>query len=143
MKTFKIKYALVACAILASVTALTSCSKDNKTTPDPVQPVAEVKTVKGSWTGKYGAGNNEPHLFFSANIKESGLLELKDKDGKITGTGTWELTDNETFHATYKYAQIIGVTYTLNAKYNEEAETMNGSWSSNIDNGGEFFWDKD
>lgn len=143
MKTFKIKSALVACAILASATAMTSCSKDNKIAPNPVQPVAEVKTIEGSWTGKYGGGNNEPTLFFAANIKEAGLLEIKDKDGKITGTGTWELKDNETFHATYKYPQVIGVTYTLDAKYNEEAKTMNGSWSSNIPTGGEFYWNKD
>lgn len=143
MKTFKIKAALVILSIAVSANTLVSCSKENKISPDPVQPVVEAKTIKGSWTGKYGSGNNEPHLFFSANIKDAGLLEIKDAEGKITGTGTWELTDNATFNATYTYTQIIGVTYTLAAKYDEDAQTLNGSWSSNIINGGEFYLNKD
>ena len=143
MKTFKIKSALVILSIAVSATTLVSCSKENKVSPAPVQPVAEAKTIKGSWTGKYGSGNNVPNLFFSANIKDAGLLEIKDAEGKVTGTGTWELIDNATFNATYTYTQIIGVTYKLAAKYDEDAKTLNGSWSSNIINGGEFYLNKD
>ncbi len=139
MKSFNIKPALVVIAL--GTATLVSCKKENPVVPE--QPAPVVKTIEGSWTGKYGGGNNTPDSYFAFNIKPEGLLEVKNEQGAITGTGSWELTDEETFEATYSYTNNLIVTYSLTAKYNKEAGTINGSWSPNIGlGGGDFYLNK-
>lgn len=139
MKSFKIKSALV--VIVLGTTALVSCKKENTVVPE--QPAPVVKTIEGSWTGKYGGNNEDPNEFFAFNIKADGVLEVKNQQDEVTGSGTWELVDEDMFKATYAYTQNPIMSYTLTAKYNKEAGTLNGSWVPNIGiGGGDFFLNK-
>jgi hypothetical protein len=139
MKSFKIKPALVVIAL--GTATLVSCKKEKTVVPE--QQVPAAKTIEGSWAGKYGSGNKEPNVYFAFNIKPQGVLEVKNEQGEITGSGTWKLTDEDIFEASYSYTQNLVVIYSLTAKYDKEAETLNGSWAPSIGlGGGDFFLNK-
>lgn len=137
MKALNIK-ALIAAFLLATTT-LISCKKDDKI--EPQQPAPVVKTIEGSWIGKYGQGNIEPNKFFAFNIKPNGLLEVKDENNAVTGIGTWVLEEG-VFTGKYEY-EGLAIKYKTVAKYDEDAGTLVGSWGIGDDTGsGEFYMNK-
>jgi hypothetical protein len=137
MKSLNIKTLITVC--LMATTTLISCKKDEKI--EPQQPAPVVKTIEGSWIGKYGSGNSEPNTFFAFNIKADGVLEIKNEDNEVTGTGTWKLEEG-TFTGTYKYTGLF-IKYNVAAKYESEAGTLTGSWGLGDDTGsGEFYLNK-
>lgn len=137
MKALNIK-ALIAVCLMASIT-LISCKKDKEIEPQQQAPV--VKTIEGSWVGKYGQGNAEPDKFFAFNIKPNGVLEVKNENNEVTGTGTWILEEG-TFTGKYKY-EGLAIQYSVAAKYESEAGTLTGSWGIGNDTGsGEFYMNK-
>ena len=137
MKALNIK-TLIAVFLMAT-TALISCKKDNKI--EPQQPAPVVKTIEGSWVGKYGNGNNEPDKFFAFNIKTGGVLEVKNENNVVTGTGTWKLEEG-VFTGSYTY-DGLAIQYNVAAKYDEEAGNLSGSWGIGEDTGsGEFYMNK-
>jgi hypothetical protein len=140
MKSLKIKTAFV--ALLLAVTTLVSCKKEDKAVPQQPEVPQVVKTIEGTWIGKYGNGNVDPDNFFAANIKKNGLLEIIDENNEVTGTGTWEVADG-IFSAKYKYTGNLLTSFSLAAKYDEDAGTLTGSWGIGNDTGsGDFYWNK-
>lgn len=138
MKVLNIKTLIAVC--LMATTTLISCKKDKEIIPEKPAPV--VKTIEGSWIGKYGSGNNEPTTYYAFNIKANGLLEVKDANNEITGTGTWKLEEN-VFTGVYSYTATPIFKYSLAAKYDGEAGTVKGSWGIGLDTGsGEFYLNK-
>lgn len=147
MKSLKIKQVLTIC-LLAATATLMSCSKDNdpapqqQNPPPPPPPPPVVKTIEGTWIGKYGSGNNEPNKFFGCNIKPNGAFEIINKDNVVTANGTWTLEDNN-FKATYTYNEGIAIPFFLSAKYDEDAEKISGDWGEDENVGsGTFYFDK-
>jgi hypothetical protein len=137
MKALNIKTLIAVC--LMATTTMISCKKDDKI--EPQQPAPVVKTIEGSWIGKYGSGNSEPDEFFAFNIKPNGVLEVKNENNVVTGSGTWKLEDG-VFTGTYKY-EGFAVKYNVASKYDEEAGTLTGSWGIGNDTGsGEFYLNK-
>jgi hypothetical protein len=137
MKALNIK-TLIAVFLMATTT-LISCKKENKA--EPQQPAPVVKTIEGSWIGKYGNANNAPDEFFAFNIKAGGVLEVKNENNEVTGKGTWKLEEG-VFTGLYKY-DGFAVQYNVAAKYDEEAGNLNGSWGIGEDTGsGDFYMNK-
>jgi hypothetical protein len=137
MKTLMIKKMLTVC--LFATATLVSCKKNNDIAPQQQAPV--VKTIEGSWVGKYGSGNGEPNEFFAFNIKPGGLLDVIDENNEVVGTGTWEMTEN-VFTGKYKYTgNFLG--FSVAAKFNAETGKLTGSWGAgNNTDSGEFYMDK-
>lgn len=137
MKALNIKTLIAVC--LMTTTTLISCKKEEKI--EPQQPAPVVKTIEGSWVGKYGQGNMEPDQFSAFNIKPNGVLEAKNENNEVTGIGTWKLEEG-VFTGTFKN-EGMPIKCSLAAKYNEEAGTLTGSWGFGDDTGsGEFYLNK-
>ena len=132
MKTSQLQ-SFFAFLLLAAV-AFTSCKKDDPAPQDP---------IIGSWIGKYGTGNSTPLTFYSFNILPNGILQVRDFNKAVIGTGKWKL-EEQTFYGVYTY-QDGGDTYNLAAKYEVADGTIIGSWGEGeTDAGaGEFYLNKE
>jgi hypothetical protein len=131
MKTSQLK-SIFAFLLLAAIT-FTSCKKDDPAPQDP---------IVGSWIGKYSTGNVQPATFYSFNILPNGVLQIRDFNKAVIGSGTWKLED-QTFYGVYTYEG--GDTYNLAAKYEAADGTITGSWGEGETNAddGEFFLNKE
>ena len=131
MKTSQLK-SIFAFLLLAAVT-FTSCKKDDPAPKDP---------IVGSWIGKYGVGNSAPSNLFSFNILPNGVLQVRDANKAVIGTGTWKL-EEQTFFGVYTYNNG-GETYNLAAKYEQADNSITGSWGEGESGAaaGEFYLNK-
>ena len=107
---------------LVLVFFVTSCSKDDTTTPANATP-------QGRWagTGQYGTGGGNPTYVFTINFKAGGTVEIVgDNTTAIDfATGTWQMVQ-DSVKATYTYA-ASSATYTLSAKYSASSNIMVGT----------------
>ena len=125
------KFLRIASVALILFFTATACSKkSNNSTPSP-------SSVAGVWVGKYGFGNETPTIFYSFNIKASGIIEELSSTGEVKATGTWEIDNNI---LTAKYTNVAPSTskYSVIGAFNSSTGKILGNWgySSSATNGG-------
>ena len=107
---------------LALVFFVTSCSKDDTTTPANATP-------QGRWvgTGQYGTSGGNPTYVFSINFKAGGTVEIVGNNTTAidNAIGTWQMVQ-DSVKATYTYA-ASSANYTLSAKYSSSSNVMVGT----------------
>jgi hypothetical protein len=111
-------------------TVFLSCKKDNT-------GATASKSLQGKWVGTYGFGNETPHVFYSFNIKASGVIEELSQAGNSKGSGTWNLNGNS-FTATYQWKSPMNTVYSVVAIYDPATGKLTGTWGydNNNTNGG-------
>lgn len=109
-----------------------SCSKKS----DPA-PASTSTSLQGVWVGKYGFDNENPHVFYSFNIKANGIIEELNSTGEVKATGTWKL-DNNIFTAKYINVAPSTSKYSVIGAFNSSMGKILGNWGyeSSATNGG-------
>ncbi len=107
---------------LAMVFLISSCSKDDTTTPVNSTPA-------GTWTGtgQYGTSAGLPTYTFTLNFKANGTVDITGDNGTAIdiATGTWTIVA-DSVRAFYRYAGS-SAEYTLSGKYTAGATVMAGT----------------
>jgi|JI9StandDraft_1071089.scaffolds.fasta_scaffold21855_3 hypothetical protein len=116
----KILFTLV--PALALVLVLSSCSKDDATTPANTTP-------EGTWagTGQYGTTPGNPTYAFTITFKANGTVDITGNNSTAVdvATGTWQLVA-DSVRAAYRYVGS-SADYTLSGKFTSGATVMAGT----------------
>ncbi|HEY3385921.1 MAG TPA: hypothetical protein VGK46_05385 [Saprospiraceae bacterium] len=110
-----------------AVATFISCRKDD-----------EVKTMAGTWEGRWGFGYDPPTYFEKWQLKKGGDLVSFYPDGQVYAEGSWD-ADGDEFEAHYT---PLGenYTYTFTGTFDEDDDEITGIWGESTDpsNGGTF-----
>ena len=100
-----------------------SCKKNK----DTVTPPATV-AVEGSYTGKYGFGNDIPDTDQKYKIKAGGVFqEIGVNSGTVIGEGTWQMNGN-TLTAKYTINFSPYSKYSISATFDAATGKLVGTW---------------
>jgi hypothetical protein len=109
-------------AITALAFLITSCSKDDTTTPTNSTP-------EGTWvgTGQYSTMFGGPTYPFTLTFKANGSIDIVGNNSTAVdnATGTWQLVQ-DSVKATYTYVSSSAV-YTFSGKFTAGATVMAGT----------------
>ena len=106
--------------VLALVAA--ACGGD-----DPAAP--EEAPLAGTWTGTYGTGESSTGFEFIVVVFDADSLGTLDGPGTDPITGGTYTLDGTAFSATYSYL-VSGLSYWLEAEYDDGAGRLTGTWGS-------------
>jgi hypothetical protein len=116
------KNLLILIPALAMLFLVSSCSKDDASTPTNTTPV-------GTWsgTGQYGTTSGNPTYAFTINFKANGTVDITGDNSTAIdiATGTWQLVA-DSVRAAYRYAGS-SADYTLSGKFTAGSNTMVGT----------------
>jgi len=112
----------MAMLMLAAFTFV-SCKKNK----DSVTPPATV-AVEGSYTGKYGFGNDMPDTDQKYKIKAGGIFqEIGVNSNTVIGEGTWQMNGN-TLTAKYTMNFSPYSKYSISATFDAATGKLVGTW---------------
>ncbi len=119
-----LKFAIV---MTVMVIGLVSCKKDD-----------EVKSVAGTWEGKWGFGYETPSFYEKWDLEKGGDLSAYYPDGTLYAVGTWD-EDGDEIEAHYT---PLGESYSyiFIGTYDEDDDEITGEWGDAQEptNGGTF-----
>jgi hypothetical protein len=103
---------------------LASCKKDH----DDIKPQPVPVSVEGTYTGKYGFGNEVPDTDQKYAIKAGGVFqEIGLNSGAVMGSGVWQLNGNIlTAQYTMNFAPFS--KYSIKATFNSSNGKLVGTW---------------
>ncbi|HET9746556.1 MAG TPA: hypothetical protein VFP97_12635 [Chitinophagaceae bacterium] len=115
----KVKMALIALLIASGFAA---CNKDSD------DAAAVSSPVEGTYSGKYGFGNDAPDQDFKFKVSPGGVFqEISISSGNTTGQGTWTVNGN-TLTATYTMLFSPYNKYSVSGNYEPATQKMTGTW---------------
>ena len=107
---------------LAMVFLISSCSKDDTTTPVNSTPT-------GTWggTGQYGIGPGNTTYAFTLTFKANGTVDIIGNNNAAIdyATGTWQIVQ-DSVRAAFRYA-ASSADYTLSGKFSSASNVMVGT----------------
>ena len=139
MKTLK----LFITAILIASTFV-ACKKDDPITPSGTSekplPVNPDKSMKGTWVGKYGYGNDSPDTYYCFKMDDDGTLEEWNSLNTQSGVGTWSLSGT-LYTASTHFLPPYNSIFLLSSTLDTATMRISGNWgySPSTINGGKFY----